>query len=195
MYIALEGVDTAGKSTQIEHLRSLYAQALFTKEPGGTKAGELMRNLLLEGMLSSKKAELLLFLADRAEHVERIIKPNLDRLIISDRSAISGVAYALAQGDIDQKVVVDLHHFATERIYPDAVLFLRLSKEELARRLASKSQDGIERRGVEYLLSIQKQIQNAAKLLDVKLISIDATQDAKSITEEIVRHIDSLKST
>ncbi|MEO1937666.1 MAG: dTMP kinase, partial [Sulfurimonas sp.] len=97
MYIAIEGIDTAGKSTQIAALQKHFPNAIITKEPGGTAIGAEIRSLVLSAKAQSKKAEFLLFLADRAEHIQEVIKPNLDKMIISDRSVVSGVAYALSQ--------------------------------------------------------------------------------------------------
>jgi len=189
MYIAIEGIDTAGKSTQIEALKNYFPDAIITKEPGGTVIGKEIRELVLSARTKSKRAEFLLFLADRAEHVEEIIEPNLHKMIISDRSAVSGVAYALIQGNISTKDLVALNDFATKKIYPQKVFLLRLTKEELEFRLSQKELDGIELRGSEYLLQIQKSIKEASQLLGVTLIEIDATKDRETITKEILKDI------
>jgi len=190
MYIALEGIDTAGKSTQIAKLKEIFSDAVFTKEPGATKAGNKIRDIVLSADVVSKEAEFLLFLADRAEHIKEVIKPNLTKLIISDRSAISGVAYALVSGDIDKKDLVLLNDFATSKIYPDVAFLLKLTPKELEFRLSQKKLDGIEKRGIEYLLDIQEAIKEASKLLNIKLIEIDATCDIDSITNKIKGYID-----
>lgn len=189
MYIAIEGIDTAGKSTQIEKLRAHFSDAIITKEPGGTEVGKEIREIVLSAKTKSKKAEFLLFLADRAEHIKEIIEPNLDKLIISDRSAVSGVAYALIQGEISETAIVHLNRFATGGIYPSKIFLLCLTKEELSFRLSQKKLDGIELRGVEYLLGIQDAIIKAAKLLNLELITIDATKSIDEITNEILNNI------
>lgn len=189
MYIAIEGIDTAGKSTQIARLKEHFCDAIITKEPGATSIGREIREMVLSARAQSKKAEFLLFLADRAEHIKEVIEPNLDKMIISDRSAVSGVAYALIQGDIDTNDLVELNHFATGKIYPKKVFLLRLSKEELEYRLSQKELDGIELRGSEYLLKIQDAIKEAATLLGLELIEIDATQTIETITKEIIENI------
>ncbi|MEK6659885.1 MAG: dTMP kinase [Campylobacterota bacterium] len=189
MYIAIEGIDTAGKSTQIARLTEHFKDAVITKEPGGTEVGKEIREIVLSAKTKSKKAEFLLFLADRAEHIKEIIEPNLDKLIISDRSAVSGVAYALVQGEISETAIVHLNRFATGGIYPSKVFLLYLTKEELEFRLSQKKLDGIELRGAEYLLGIQDAIIEAAKLLNLELITIDATKSIDSITEEILNSI------
>lgn len=189
MYIAIEGIDTAGKSTQINNLKKHFPHAIITKEPGATDIGKEIREMVLSARTKSKKAEFLLFLADRAEHIKEVIEPNINEMIISDRSAVSGVAYALVQGEIDKKDLVALNNFATNSIYPQKVFLLKLTKEELEYRLSQKELDGIELRGSEYLLNIQDAIIEAASLLNLELVLIDATQNIDSITQEILNNI------
>jgi len=190
MYIAIEGIDTAGKSTQIASLSQNFPNAIITKEPGATDIGVEIREMVLSTRAKSKKAEFLLFLADRAEHIKEVIKPNIEtKMIISDRSAVSGVAYALIQGEIEAKDLVALNNFATDGIYPQKVFLLRLTKEELEFRLSQKELDGIELRGSEYLLKIQDAIVEATKLLGLELVEVDATQSREEISLEILNNI------
>ncbi|RLA72415.1 MAG: dTMP kinase [Epsilonproteobacteria bacterium] len=189
MYIAIEGIDTAGKSTQITQLEKLLDGVIITKEPGGTPSGQLIRNIVLHGDIESAKAEFLLFLADRAEHISRVIRPNLEKLIISDRSVVSGIAYALVQDKISETAIVHMNRFATDSLYPDKIILLQLTEEELRFRLSQKELDGIELRGVEYLLSIQTALIKAAELINVELIIIDASQDIETITAQILQTI------
>ena len=192
MYIAIEGIDTAGKSTQIEAMSKNFPDAIITKEPGATEIGKEIREILLSARVASKKAEFLLFLADRAEHMQEVIEPNIDKkMIISDRSAVSGVAYALTQGAIKKEELVSLNDFATNKIYPQKVFLLRLTKEELEYRLSQKELDGIELRGSQYLLDIQDAIIEAAKLLNIELVEIDATLSREKITQNILDNINS----
>ena len=119
MYILFEGIDTCGKSTQIELLAQKYPSIVTTHEPGGTKAfGKQAREILLSDSLSSKRAELLLFLADRAEHYEEVVAPNKDKVLISDRGFLSGIGYALANGDFDFDELVELNKFALSWTFP-----------------------------------------------------------------------------
>jgi dTMP kinase len=190
MYITIEGIDTAGKSTQIAKLAQKFPDAIITKEPGATLIGKEIREMVLSAKAQSKKAEFLLFLADRAEHIKEVIEPNIDKMIISDRSAVSGVAYALSKGDLDKDDLVALNNFATNKIYPKKVFLLYLTKKELEYRLSQKELDGIELRGSEYLLSIQDCIIEATKLLNLELITIDATKSIDDISKEILTNID-----
>ncbi|QOY53630.1 dTMP kinase [Candidatus Sulfurimonas marisnigri] len=189
MYIALEGIDTAGKSTQISNISEYYPDAIITKEPGATKIGKEIREMVLSARAKSKKAEFLLFLADRAEHIKEVIEPNISKMIISDRSAVSGVAYALVQGEIDKKDLIGLNNFATNGIYPEKVFLLKLTKKELEFRLSQKELDGIELRGSQYLLNIQDALIEATELLNLELVEIDATKSREEITKEILDNI------
>ena len=185
MYLVLEGIDTAGKSTQMDALRQLFPAAVFTKEPGGTPAGEQIRRLILETGVRSDRAEMLLFLADRSEHVAEVIIPNRSGLIVSDRSVVSGMAYAMVKQAFDIEELLRLNRFATAGILPDFAVILHLKEEELVRRLGTKSHDAIESRGTEYLLGIQDELEHAARLLGIPTLVIDASLDVVTITEQI----------
>ena len=185
MYIVVEGIDTCGKSTQIELLASAYPQAIITKEPGATELGAKIRELVLfsDGLCSV--TELLLFLADRSNHVSSVIQPNLGKLIISDRSLISGMAYALASKKFDFEWLETLNRFAMQEIMPDAIILFQIQEETLRERLGGKSHDVIEQRGIEYMLDVQKQLAFVAKKLGIKTLLIKAEDSI----EEIQTHI------
>ena len=192
MYVALEGIDTCGKSTQIAALREHFPQAIFTKEPGGSALGVTLRELILQAHTSSqpsashisKEAEFFLFLADRAEHIAKVIKPNLDRLIIADRSLISGIAYAK---DLPESSSINL--LSTQGIVPDLCFVFVIDKPSLQDRLSTKTQDAIEMRGLDYLLAIQKRIIHTAQNIAKHTIEIDATKDIAHITQELCAYI------
>lgn len=188
MYLAIEGIDTAGKSTQIAALAERFPEAVITKEPGGTPVGERIRSLILETGVQSATTEMLLFLADRSEHVCEVIIPNRDRLIISDRSAVSGIAYAMIEADVETEELLRLNRFATGGHFPEKVVLLKLSETELGRRLGSKSHDAIESRGISYLLNIQEHLEKAAELLAIPTVVIDASLPIGDITDRI-QHI------
>ncbi len=188
MYIAIEGIDTVGKSTQIELLKKEF-NALFIKEPGYTNFGKKIRNILLNEEIS-KKAELFLFLADRSETIEEIIKPNINKLIISDRSVISGIAYAMDFFDFD--MLVNLNKFATDSIFPEFVIILKIEKEELKNRLSQKENDTIEKRGIEYLLKIQDNIITTCNRLEIPYILLDANNSIEEINFRIKKAISGL---
>ncbi len=192
MYILFEGIDTCGKSTQIELMAQKFDDAIVTKEPGGTEFGKKAREILLEDSLHSKRAELLLFLADRAEHYAQIIKPNRDKLIISDRGFLSGMGYALANGDFDFKYLLELNSFALEDSFPDLILLFIIDIETLRERTSQKRLDGIELRGLEYLISVQTHMKESLERLDIPYLLIDATDSIESISKKIIHKISSL---
>ncbi len=185
MYILFEGVDTCGKSTQIALLKEKYPEIVTTHEPGGTAFGKHAREILLQDSLRSKRAELLLFLADRAEHYEEIVKPNRDKLVVSDRGFISGIGYALANGDFDFNKLVSLNRFALHDDLPDRVILFLTDMETLKSRTSEKTLDGIEQRGLEYLLQVQEHMKESILRLDIPHLFIDATQSIKTIHEQI----------
>ncbi|MDQ1297894.1 MAG: dTMP kinase [Campylobacterota bacterium] len=189
MYVAIEGIDTAGKSTQIEALRILFTDAVFTKEPGGTVIGQTIRSMILNGEMQNKHAEMFMFLADRAEHTEKIIIPNINTLIISDRSCVSGVAYAMVQDVCDMDTLVQLNRLATDDHLPEHVFILKLTPQELTYRLSQKEHDAIEARGIDYLLGIQDALIASAHALGIQTHVIDASQSIDTITLEIANFI------
>lgn len=187
MYVALEGIDTCGKSTQIAALREHFPQAIFTKEPGGSALGATLRELILQAHTQnhiSKEAEFFLFLADRAEHIDKIIKPNMHRLIIADRSLISGIAYAK---DLPESSSINL--LSTQGIVPDLCFVFVIDEPTLQARLGTKTKDSIEMRGIDYLLAIQDRIIQVAHSTAKHTIEIDATKDIAQITQELCAHI------
>ena len=190
MYILFEGIDGAGKSTQIARLAAAYPQAIVTKEPGGTKLGENLREILLKENDLDKRAEILLFLADRAEHSGKIIKPNSDKMILSDRGFVSGMAYALAGGNFSFEELLNLNKFALQGNFPQKIVFFKADESTLRSRLSSRAQmDGIEARGFEYLLRVQDAMEEILQKLGVSYVTIDAALDEEKITNLIKEFI------
>ena len=190
MYILFEGIDGAGKSTQIARLAAAYPQAIVTKEPGGTKLGENLREILLKENDLDKRAEILLFLADRAEHFGKIIKPNSNKMILSDRGFVSGMAYALAGGNFSFEELLSLNKFALQGNFPQKIVFFKADESTLRSRLNSRAQmDGIEARGFEYLLRVQDAMEEILQKLDVSYVTIDAALDEEKITNLIKEFI------
>jgi dTMP kinase len=190
LYILFEGIDGAGKSTQIARLAAAYPQAIVTKEPGGTKLGENLREILLKENDLDKRAEILLFLADRAEHFGKIIKPNLDKMILSDRGFVSGMAYALAGGNFSFEELLSLNKFALQGNFPQKIVFFKADESTLRSRLNSRAQiDGIEARGFGYLLKVQDAMEEILQKLDARYVTIDAAWDEEKITNLIKEFI------
>ena len=189
MYILFEGIDTCGKSTQIELISQKHPEIIVTHEPGGTAFGKKAREILLSDSLASKRAELLLFLADRAEHYQEVISPNKDKVIISDRGFLSGIGYALANGDFDFDELVGLNRFALEGHFPDKVILFITDLKTLKERTSAKSLDGIELRGLEYLLKVQEHMKESILKLGISHLFVDATQDIETIHTQITDYL------
>lgn len=196
MYVVIEGVDTCGKSTQLELLNKYFPQAIFTKEPGGSVIGESLRDLILfapqkQGFVLDEYAEFMLFLADRAQHYKEVLEPHKKGLIISDRSLISSIAYAK---HIDMDKAIMLNKLILRGILPHLVVILKLDKATLKTRLESKSNDSIESRGIGYMLEIQERLLEATKMLGLPYVELDASLDREAICQKIVRHINAIES-
>ena len=189
MYILFEGIDTCGKSTQIDLIAQKHPEVIVTHEPGGTAFGKKAREILLSDSLASKRAELLLFLADRAEHYQEVIFPNKDKVIFSDRGFLSGIGYALANGDFDFDELVSLNKFALDGHFPDRVILFLTDIETLQERTSEKTLDGIELRGLEYLLKVQEHMKQSILRLGIPHLFIDATDDIESIHQTILTYL------
>jgi len=189
MYILFEGIDTCGKSTQIDLISTKHSEIVVTHEPGGTAFGKKAREILLADSLASKRAELLLFLADRAEHYEEVIEPNKNKVILSDRGFISGIGYALANGDFDFEELVRLNKFALKDHFPDRIVLFLTDMETLKERTSAKSLDGIELRGLEYLLRVQEHMKESIIKLGIPHLFIDATDSIENIHQSILTYL------
>jgi len=189
MYILFEGIDTCGKSTQIELLAQKFDDIVVTKEPGGTKFGIKARKILLADSLASKRAELLLFLADRAEHYEEVVEPNKHKVVISDRGFLSGIGYALANGDFDFDELVLLNNFALNGHFPDKIILFVTTMKTLQQRTSEKELDGIELRGLEYLITVQKKMKESLEKLDIDYLEVDATDSIENIHQSILTYL------
>jgi dTMP kinase len=187
MLVAIEGIDCAGKSTQIEELKKIYKEAIFTCEPGATKIGEKIREIALNAKMGAL-TRTFLFLADRAEHTECVLQPNADKLIISDRSLLSGIAYAWDEANTE--ILKSMNLLATRQIIPDLAILLQLDAQTLQARMARQKPDEIEKQGVEALLAIQERLKDAAELLNVTLVPIDSVLPIEKIAENIKELID-----
>jgi len=167
-FLVLEGIDGCGKTTQLKQLSQWLpvsglmpagATLHLTREPGGTPLGQALRELLLhppQASAPSPTAELLLYAADRAQHVEQLIRPALDRgdWVLSDRFSGSTLAY---QGDgrgLDASTIRDLERIATAGVTPDLTLWLDLPIAESLRRRQTQTADRIEAEGTAFLARV-----------------------------------------
>jgi dTMP kinase len=190
MYILFEGIDTCGKSTQIALLAQKFDTIVVTKEPGGTKFGVKAREILLADSLASKRAELLLFLADRAEHYEEVVAPNKDKTVISDRGFLSGIGYALANGDFNFDELVALNKFALSGHFPDKIILFVTNMKTLQQRTSEKELDGIELRGLAYLINVQNKMLESLQKLGINYLKVDATESIENIHQKILSYLE-----
>jgi len=184
-YVAFEGIDGVGKSTQIERIAALYPDAGVTKEPGGTPLGRRIREILLQTDEHDARAEALLFLADRAEHTARVVRPFAGRLLLSDRSFVSGIAYAHVRDGLPIDTLMALNRFATDGRFPDAILFLTIDEAHWQARLRGRPRDTIESRGVAYMMRVQAAMRDVLQRFEIDHLELDAAQPPDTITKAI----------
>ncbi len=152
-FIALEGGEGAGKSTQArllaEALRERGVEVKLTREPGGTPGAEAIRGLLLglDGEGWNLRAEALLFAAARSDHVERLIRPALARgqWVICDRYLDSSRAYQGGGGGLSDQDILALHGIGSQGLLPDLTLLIEVSPKEAERRLTQRDGDVTDR--------------------------------------------------
>ena len=164
-FIVLDGIDGCGKSTQIRHLAQWLpvcglmpstAGLICTREPGGTPLGQSIRDLLLHteaDQVPSVTAELLLYAADRAQHVDTVIRPALLRgdWVLSDRFAGSTLAYQGYGRGLDHQLITRLESIATTGLVPDLTVCLMVPVEVSLQRRRGEKDDRIEAEGRAFL--------------------------------------------
>lgn len=164
-FIVLEGIDGCGKSTQIQHLAQWLpssglmpstARLICTREPGGSPLGQSIRELLLHAeadQTPSVTSELLLYAADRAQHVDTVIRPALLRgdWVLSDRFAGSTLAYQGYGRGLDRQLITRLESIATAGLEPDLTMWLMVPVEVSLQRRCGVKQDRIEAEGCAFL--------------------------------------------
>jgi len=154
-FIALEGGEGAGKSTQsrllADALRKGGLEVVATREPGGTPGAEAIRGLLLglEGEGWHPRAEALLFAAARSDHVERLIRPALaaGKWVICDRFIDSSRAYQGGGSGLSDKDILTLHRIGSGGLLPDLTLLIEIAPDIAAQRLAARDTEGADRIG------------------------------------------------
>jgi len=193
MLVVFEGIDAVGKSTQISLLKAHFKDAAITScEPGGTEFGQNLRNLILNSSFSiSKTAEMFLFLADRAEHYEKITLQNRDKFILCDRGFVSGIAYAMTNdANLGFDELVNLNKIALNGDFEAKFIFFKIDEKNLISRLNSrKNHDNIEKRGISYLMEVQKNMEFTIDKLGLNVLKIDATSKIDDIFAQIKEFI------
>jgi dTMP kinase len=204
--IVFEGVEGCGKSTQIQRLRENLAQSasfqtlqaqgiipelLITREPGGTDLGLGLRRLLLDNphdVVIAPRAELLLYAADRAQHIEELILPALERgsWVLCDRFTDSTVAYQGYGRGLDLGLIQDLNQGATAGLVPDLTIWLKLDVVQgLARAERRGSQDRMEQAELAFHQRVQRGFETLAQQFPERRATIDGAQPADAVAAQI----------
>lgn len=204
--IVFEGVEGCGKSTQLQRLRENLAQSaafqalqaqgiipelLTTREPGGTDLGIGLRRLLLDSqhdVVIAPRAELLLYAADRAQHIEEMILPALEAgsWVLCDRFTDSTVAYQGYGRGLDLGLIQELNQVATAELVPDLTIWLKLDVEQgLARAQRRGAQDRMEQAELAFHQRVQRGFETLAQQFPERRATIDGAQPADTVAAAI----------
>ena len=196
-FLVLEGIDGCGKTTQINHLANWLPQSGLmpkksilhvTREPGGTELGISLRQLLLNTHKKNAPApiaELLLYAADRAQHVSNKILPALLRgdWVLSDRFSGSTIAYQGYGRNLNLTIIKELEKIATQGVSPDITIWLDIGVQESLNRRRQFSNDRIEEEGKEFLQKVSSGF--AALSTNQNWVRISAVDQAKEVSMKI----------
>ncbi len=193
-FIALEGGDGAGKSTQAEALaewiRAKGHEVVLTREPGATPVGKRLRSILLDVSSAglSHRAEALLYAADRAEHVDTVVRPALERgaVVISDRYIDSSVAYQGAGRDLSPTEIARISRWATNGLVPQLTVLLDVSPEA-ARERFTEAPDRLESEPAEFHARVRSGFLTLAAADPGRYLVVDAAQEPEAVTT-VIRH-------
>ncbi|WP_194898533.1 dTMP kinase [Catenulispora pinisilvae] len=192
-FLSFEGGDGSGKSTQLDlladWLRGRGHEVVVTREPGGTPLGTKLRGIVLDAHnadVISPRAEALIYAADRADHVERVIRPALERgaVVITDRYVDSSLAYQGAGRALSAREVELLSHWATQGLMPDVTILMDLDPIEAARRRKTPA-DRLELESVEFHRRVRNGYLELAKAEPGRFIVINAQEPVEQISGRI----------
>tara|TARA_Y100001968_G_scaffold175623_1_gene160928 strand:+ start:12006 stop:12653 length:648 start_codon:yes stop_codon:yes gene_type:complete len=196
-FLVLDGIDGCGKSTQIKHLAEWLplsgvmpknSKLIITREPGGTQLGFSLRELLLKTSTNTSPnsiTELLLYAADRAQHVSEVILPALNNgdWVLSDRFSGSTLAYQGYGRELNFEIINQLEIIATQGLSPDITFWLDLSLEESLNRRSRKQNDRIEAEGKSFLKKVLSGFKSLGE--EREWIRINASNATAQVSEEI----------
>jgi dTMP kinase len=193
LFVSLEGVDGSGKSTQAGLLAAaLGHETLQIREPGGTAAAERIRELLADPALElDPLAELLLFLAARADLAARVIRPAIEagRDVVSDRFADSSVAYQGAARGLGVGEVISLSDTATDGLWPDLTILLRIDPEAGLRR--ADGLDRFETEGLELQRAVAAAYDEIAQIASDRVVVVDAEGSVEEVHARVMEAVNS----
>uniref|UniRef100_UPI000A3AE89A dTMP kinase n=1 Tax=Streptomyces glaucescens TaxID=1907 RepID=UPI000A3AE89A len=196
-FIALEGGDGAGKSTQAEALaewiRGKGHEVVVTREPGATPVGKRLRSILLDVSSAglSHRAEALLYAADRAEHVDTVVRPALERgaVVVSDRYIDSSVAYQGAGRDLSPTEIARINRWATNGLVPHLTVLLDVAPET-ARERFTEAPDRLESEPAEFHARVRSGFLTLAASDPGRYLVVDAGQEPEAVTTVIRARLD-----
>ncbi len=205
MFITLEGIEGSGKTTQIRHLKTYFEsrgyRCLVTREPGGTVIGEKIRSIVLNPQNRDlvPPAELLLYMADRAQHIHSLIQPALagGRIVLCDRYFDATLVYQGFARGLDIRLIENLHALLFDNLKPNVTLLLDLSPRiGLARawkQLDDGSRAGGESRFEEEAVAFHEKVRSGylelVRLEPERFRIIDASRDEQQVKTEIEKEI------
>ena len=192
-YIAFEGAEACGKSTQAALLAERLG-AVLTRETGGTAIGARLREILHDNEVTelTAHAEALMTAADRAQHIAEIVRPALDagRSVISDRSLYSTLAYQGYGRRLNIDEVTDINAWAIDGTWPHLVIFLEAADELIEQRLAGRHLDRFEAAGDEFHLRVIEGFRTMAAADSERWIVIDGNGSIEAVQHKITAALD-----
>ena len=193
MFVSFEGADGSGKSTQAELLRATLAaegrEVVLTREPGGTELGERARELVLNGPPMGAWAEAALYAASRAEHVEEVIRPALDRgaIVVCDRYIDSSLAYQGVGRGLGVDAVLELNLAVTGGLLPDVTFLLLIDPDVAAGRFDES--DRLEREGTALQAKVDAAYRDLAGRFPERIVAVNADRTPEEIRDEICERL------
>ena len=190
MFVTFEGLDGSGKTTQAELLRARLeadgTTVLGTREPGGTELGEGVRDLVLHGGHVGPWAEALLYVAARAQLVDEVIRPALERgaTVICDRYLDSSIAYQGVGRELGLERVLDLNLAAVGGLLPTRTFLLELDPSDVPSRI-QRHYDRLEREGDDFRIRAAAGYRDLADRFPDRIVVLDATRPADELAEEV----------
>lgn len=200
LFITFEGADGCGKTTQLnllkEYLEKNGYDVLVTREPGGKGLGEKFREILLnyDGVVS-ERCESFLFLADRAQNIDTIVKPAIDagKIVLCDRHIDSSVAYQGYGRGLDIEKIKQLNTLATGGLLPDLTLVFDIDIETSMKRVG-KEKDRMESAGNEFFNRVRNGYLELAKQEPKRIKVVNSTASIEEIHEQVVKIIKNLQN-
>nr|WP_275434612.1 dTMP kinase [Brevibacterium ravenspurgense] len=197
-FIAVEGPDGSGKTTQIDFIRKhLAARGLHnvetTREPGGTGKGKQIRAAILDGQGVTPKSEALLYAADRSHHVASLIDPTLRSggVVVTDRYIDSSLAYQAAGRELAEQDIFALSAWGTDGLMPNLTLLLDISPEASAKRTSQRGNENhLDKQSAEFRGRVRARFLSLAEENPHRYVVINADQPAQKVSEDIAAALD-----